>query len=33
MATINLIIYNDLGEEIGVREKRLEAGIRRYREI
>ena len=27
MAKINLIIYNDLGEEIGVREKRLEANV------
>jgi len=27
MARIKLIIYNDLGEEIGVREKLLEIGV------
>ena len=27
MATIKLTIYNDLGEGIGVREKRLEVGV------
>ena len=33
MAKIKLIIYNDLGEEIGVREKILESGIETLDEI
>ncbi len=33
MATIKLIIYNDLGEEIGVREKILESGVGTLDEI
>ena len=33
MAKIKLIIYNDLGEEIGVREKILESGVETLDEI